>query len=378
MNWLHKQPTPVLHLDLKPSNVLLTEDWTVRIADFGLSRLQEVYDIEVDNVAGTPLYMAPEMVATEPSITCKCDVYAYGILLCEMIAEAYPYNGKYKALNHLFTAVTNGERPDMPSNAPKSLAGHIMQCWDSNPYTRPIFSDILSSDVYQLAVSEAIAGQQNLDFIAMWSNLARNQGVDEIVSCKNFRKAFAFIMRTKEDDKRLMAIHALLDVHDNKGHVTWTKVNAFVRMFGVLQPCGGAQINTLDLAWNLLKKKWFWGELDGDKASQELQTKGKIGSFLVRYSSNRSQFTVSYVKDKSQIKHMCLDSANASTLIEEINNQRKLCKLKTPIPGRPAKFVSLFTRTTPDDEVCIYVDSKTNVEFNLTSMPWSADDFEFM
>jgi len=45
-------------------------------------------------VGGTPLYMPPEVFQAKPQMTDKCDVYAYGIILWEMVTEQYPYDKK--------------------------------------------------------------------------------------------------------------------------------------------------------------------------------------------------------------------------------------------------------------------------------------------
>jgi len=67
------------------------------------------------------------------------------------------------------------------------------------------------------------------------------------------------------------------------------------------------------------------------------------------------------VKDKSLIKHMCLHLENADSLIHEVTYRKKLCRLKKPLQGRPAKFVRLFAQRSnlPEEDV-IYVEDKKN------------------
>ncbi|KAI9074554.1 hypothetical protein K1719_043498 [Acacia pycnantha] len=77
----------VLHCDIKPQNILLDSDYQPKVADFGLSKLQNRNDVKnpsFSRIRGTRGYMAPEWVFNL-SITSKVDVYSYGIVVLEMI-----------------------------------------------------------------------------------------------------------------------------------------------------------------------------------------------------------------------------------------------------------------------------------------------------
>ncbi|XP_054783025.1 putative receptor protein kinase ZmPK1 [Prosopis cineraria] len=77
----------VLHCDIKPQNILLDSDYKPKVADFGLSKLQNRNDLNnpsFSRIRGTRGYMAPEWVFNLP-ITSKVDVYSYGIVVLEMI-----------------------------------------------------------------------------------------------------------------------------------------------------------------------------------------------------------------------------------------------------------------------------------------------------
>ena len=76
MNWLHNAKPPIIHRDLKLTNVLLDANLTAKICDFGLS--QEKYSPFLRDPStgakGTPLWMAPEVLRLEP-FNEKCDIY---------------------------------------------------------------------------------------------------------------------------------------------------------------------------------------------------------------------------------------------------------------------------------------------------------------
>ena len=88
----------LVHRDLKPANLVLTKSGTLKLLDFGVA--MALSDITTDEkrqkgfaIFGTPEYMAPEQVAGEP-VDARCDVYALGCVLYEMLTGAPPFTGK--------------------------------------------------------------------------------------------------------------------------------------------------------------------------------------------------------------------------------------------------------------------------------------------
>ncbi|XP_042503693.1 serine/threonine-protein kinase CTR1-like isoform X1 [Macadamia integrifolia] len=68
MNYLHNRNPPIVHRDLKSSNLLVDKNWIVKVGDFGLSKLKNATFLTAKSGRGTqPQWMAPELLRNEPS-----------------------------------------------------------------------------------------------------------------------------------------------------------------------------------------------------------------------------------------------------------------------------------------------------------------------
>jgi len=235
------------------------------------------------------------------------------------------------------------------------VADLMKQCWGADPTKRPTFSQILErkredKTVFDFAVSEAVAGSASKDLNGkiseMWSNFGR--GPDGLLSSVHwdvFSKGFGQLMRTDAGHPNMIALRALLNVDDNKKHVTWDNFHNFVQTFGPFEPAGGVKTGTLDEITKLIKEKWFWGDMSSEMAAKHLQG-CKSGSFLVRFSAtNLGVFTLSYRHSKeNKVIHKRFDKSTVKwqNLAEEIKKEKKTLKLSRPAHSRPPKFVSIL------------------------------------
>jgi serine/threonine-protein kinase len=110
----------VTHRDIKPQNLLLTIDNTVKLTDFGLARSHESKDITVTGFfVGTPFYVAPEQVENSRRVDTRADLYSLGCVFFELLTGRVPYDGEHawdvvmKHLNSPIPQVT-ALRPDLP------------------------------------------------------------------------------------------------------------------------------------------------------------------------------------------------------------------------------------------------------------------------
>jgi tetratricopeptide (TPR) repeat protein len=83
------------HCDIKPQNCLITEDRTLKVTDFGLSRsFQANGSMRSEMVAGTPPYMAPEQFVSGNQLDVRSDVYSFGVMLFQMLTGRLPFLGR--------------------------------------------------------------------------------------------------------------------------------------------------------------------------------------------------------------------------------------------------------------------------------------------
>ncbi|CAL0326762.1 unnamed protein product [Lupinus luteus] len=143
MNYLHKRNPPIVHRDLKSPNLLVDKKYTVKVCDFGLSRLKANTFLSSKTAAGTPEWMAPEVLRDEPSNE-KSDIYSFGVILWELATLQQPWSNLNPA--QVVAAVGfKGKRPEIPHDLNPQLASIIESCWTNEPWKRPSFSSIMDS-----------------------------------------------------------------------------------------------------------------------------------------------------------------------------------------------------------------------------------------
>ncbi|XP_062194397.1 serine/threonine-protein kinase CTR1 isoform X2 [Phragmites australis] len=141
MNYLHRRNPPIVHRDLKSPNLLVDKKYTVKVCDFGLSRLKANTFLSSKSLAGTPEWMAPEVLRDELSNE-KSDVYSYGVILWELMTLQQPWCNLNPA--QVVAAVGfKGRRLEIPKDLNPLVAALIESCWANEPWRRPSFANIM-------------------------------------------------------------------------------------------------------------------------------------------------------------------------------------------------------------------------------------------
>ncbi|KAG7991164.1 hypothetical protein I3843_02G061600 [Carya illinoinensis] len=141
MNYLHHYNPPIIHRDLKSSNLLVDRNWTVKVGDFGLSRLKHETYLTATTGKGTPQWMAPEVLRNEPSDE-KSDVYSYGVILWELVTEKIPWDN-LNSMQVIGAVGFMNQRLEIPKDADPQWASIIESCWHRDPACRPTFQELL-------------------------------------------------------------------------------------------------------------------------------------------------------------------------------------------------------------------------------------------
>ncbi|TMW56902.1 hypothetical protein Poli38472_002827 [Pythium oligandrum] len=166
--FMHNRDPIYLHRDLKASNILVTEDWTAKISDFGISRIATDYTLTtrrkaafpidskqneetrvLTTFAGTWRWNAPEIMANpnECHFNRATDIYSFGMALWEILTNGATPFGDVSFDHQVRTLVSNGERPKVPpvyvSRAPPEFVEIIKACWDQRPENRPTAQDVM-------------------------------------------------------------------------------------------------------------------------------------------------------------------------------------------------------------------------------------------
>ncbi|KAH7463771.1 putative serine/threonine-protein kinase [Phytophthora ramorum] len=158
----------VTHGDLKPQNVLITDDFQAKIADFGLATFRakaasttsshmlrgatgnsDDGDVDLEGIAGgTAAYMAPELLSSSMAANEKTDVYSFGVLMNEVLHEEEPYMQNLRQFvgKGPFAAVLfakDGNRPQIrDKKVTPELKWIVERCWSQRPNDRPTFDKI--------------------------------------------------------------------------------------------------------------------------------------------------------------------------------------------------------------------------------------------
>ncbi|KAJ8452509.1 hypothetical protein Cgig2_000098 [Carnegiea gigantea] len=160
MNCLHTSTPTIVHRDLKSPNLLVDKNWNVKVCDFGLSRLKHNTFLSSKSTAGTPEWMAPEVLRNEPSNE-KCDVYSFGVILWELATLRLPWSGM-NPMQVVGAVGFQNRRLDIPKELDPLVARIILECWQPDPNMRPSFAQLcVALKSLQNLVIPSHVGQQS-------------------------------------------------------------------------------------------------------------------------------------------------------------------------------------------------------------------------
>ena len=144
----HAHQNGIIHRDIKPQNILMNENLTCKITDFGIARAYgDTTLTQTNQMLGTVYYLSPEQARGNVA-TAQSDIYSLGILIFEMITGQIPFKGESAvaiALKHL-----QEELPEIDKyrdHVPQSVKNIVLQATMKNPNERYISSKELFEDL---------------------------------------------------------------------------------------------------------------------------------------------------------------------------------------------------------------------------------------
>ncbi|KAK2974870.1 hypothetical protein RJ640_020785 [Escallonia rubra] len=140
MNYLHQNN--IIHRDLKAANLLMDENEVIKVADFGVARVQAQSGVMTAET-GTYRWMAPEVIEHRP-YDHKADVFSFGIVLWELLTGKLPYE-QMSPLQAAVGVVQKRLRPTIPSHTNPKIVELLESCWEQEPSLRPEFSQIIDT-----------------------------------------------------------------------------------------------------------------------------------------------------------------------------------------------------------------------------------------
>jgi serine/threonine protein kinase len=212
----------VVHLDLKPSNILVTADGTVKLLDFGTSKLMESESLLTSTVMATPAYASPEQLRND-SLTTASDVYSLGVILFEMLSGRRP-GGKASVAVMMERAISEREPERLTSAVTAEAAAHrgvpevrlrqmlsgdlatiVAKCLRPRPSDRYASLDSLAEDIQR--------------YLNGWPVLARPQTSLYLIS--------KFVRRKRK--AMIAALVALLALIATLGYAEWRQEQAVLQ-----------------------------------------------------------------------------------------------------------------------------------------------------
>jgi serine/threonine protein kinase len=153
LTYMHERNPPILHSDLKSLNILLDNELTPKVTDFGMSLelrnrkyIQEAEQKDEEDEptqGGTLQWLPPEAFLPGSLSTKKTDIFGFGIILWEILTRKRPWKGTLKKT--IIRSVIKGIRPPLPETkepSTKKLTNLIQHCWHQDPKQRPEFKTI--------------------------------------------------------------------------------------------------------------------------------------------------------------------------------------------------------------------------------------------
>ncbi|MEQ1881819.1 MAG: protein kinase [Burkholderiales bacterium] len=185
----------VIHLDIKPANILIDVDGNVKVADFGIAHLfgGETAD-QRSTVLGTPSYMSPEQKTGAAPITIASDIYSLGVVMYEL------FTGKKPVIGLLPSAID--------TNIPRRLDEIIVNCLRTHPADRFASADAIKDALLAYLKGMHIREEQKAHAVEGITSMAEKFGLLDVIKDDRFGSVYLFENRAT---RHLLVIKKIKD-----------------------------------------------------------------------------------------------------------------------------------------------------------------------
>jgi serine/threonine protein kinase/tetratricopeptide (TPR) repeat protein/WD40 repeat protein len=180
LSYAHRQG--ILHRDIKPSNLLLDQQGTVWVTDFGLAKAEGADDLtQTGDIVGTVRFMAPERF--DGRSLPQSDVYGLGVTLYELLTlrPAFEDTNKARLVNKVLH-----EPPPQPRKVdphiPRDLETVVLKCLAKDPAERYATAEALAEDLRRFLADRPIKARRVSDAERLWRWCRRNPGVATLLA----------------------------------------------------------------------------------------------------------------------------------------------------------------------------------------------------
>lgn len=220
----------VYHRDLKPENLLLDENGSLKVSDFGLSALAESkrQDGLLHTTCGTPAYVAPEVINRKGYDGAKADIWSCGVILFVLLAGVLPFHDSN--IMELYRKIGKADYK-CPNWFPSDVRRLLSKILEPNPKTRISIARIMESSWFRKGLNSKPSKEKTLEISPLEPNIISDENNTPIELTKPiFLNAFDIISLSTGFD-----LSGLFVTNDQKKDVKFTSMQPASAIIGKLE-----------------------------------------------------------------------------------------------------------------------------------------------
>jgi serine/threonine-protein kinase len=152
----HAHQNGIVHRDIKPANIILLKDGTVKVADFGIARIESSNLTQAGAVLGTPAYMSPEQFMGQ-TIDGRSDLFSAGVILYQLLTGDKPFTGTLTTIMHKVLKEEPPPPSDLNVQAPRPFDALVTRALAKRPEDR-----FQTAQEFALAIETALQGKKTI------------------------------------------------------------------------------------------------------------------------------------------------------------------------------------------------------------------------